>query len=231
MLWNRRSQLILLWRAGGATWPLLDTKAQAVYPNRCWPFRKSVEAAAAIVDRSISSVAGCLKLSDRSFSPEDLARLQADIDERRAMTIKSLDAATREQGTRRAELDKALAATSAADRLVLDLEQRVAEARRAVAAAQTGLRKPPNPEGFLQKVNPFRGRAAQSELEKRWGDRQLPVPGRLRGGSESLLAVRRSRNAGQAVEAQNTGLVSLDVQRRFWDLRFSAHDAAAQGEL
>lgn len=219
---------------------VLDTKAQAVYLESLLAIRKSVEAAAAGHRRSLDFQRRRLSEIERSvvFKPEDLARLQADIDERRAMTIKSLDAATRERERAAAELDKALAATSAADRLVLDLEQRVAEARRAVAAAQTEVTKAANPEGFLQKVNPFRGRAAQSELEKRQReasefDRQLlsaRAAARQRE-RESLLAVERSRNAGQAVEAQNTGLISLDMQRRFWDLRFSAHDAAAQGEL
>lgn len=227
-----------------ATWrrdlAVLEAKAQGVYLESLLAIRKSVEAATLGHRQSVEYQRRRLSEAERSvvFKPEDLARLQSDIDERRATTIKALDAASRERELAAADADKAIAAAGAADKLVLDLEQRVSEAGRAVSAAQAEVAKAENPEGFLQKVNPFRGRAVRAELEKRQReaselDKQLSAArsAARQRERESLLAIERSRNAVQAVEAQNTGLITLDMQRRFWDLRFAAHDPAAQGQL
>lgn len=227
-----------------ATWrrdlAVLEVTAQGVYFESLLALRKSVEAATLGHRQTMEFQRRRLSDAERSvvFKPEDLTRLQSAIDERRAATIKALDAASRERERAAAEADKAIAAAGAADKLVLELEQRVSEARRAVSAAEAEVAKAENPEGFLQKVNPFRGRAARSELEKRQReaadfDRQLSLAraAARQRERESLLAIERSRNAVQSVEAQNTGLITLDMQRRFWDLRFAVHDPAAQGQL
>ncbi|MDO9596082.1 MAG: mechanosensitive ion channel [Azoarcus sp.] len=172
------------------------------------------------------------------FRPEDLERLKFDLDERRSNTIAELDRASQQRERISGELDKAISSTAAAQKQITELRGRLAQARRAVLAAEAEVEKAENPEGLLQKANPFRGRAAKAELDQHQDDsrrieKELAAAQaalKLREQAQ-LLAVEHSRNAIHEVDALNVGLITLDMQRTFWDLRYAAFEGEAAGTL
>lgn len=211
----------------------LEVQALAAYLEALAAQSRAVEAVVAefrhVADFERRKIAEAEK--SVTFKPEDLARLKSDIDERRSSTIKALDRASGERERVSGELDRAISANAAAEKQVADLQVQLAEARKAVVAAEAEVAKAEKPEGFLGKVNPFRGRSARAELEQRRAgvsemEKQLAAARALAPVRERelLLATERSHNAVQVVEALNVGLVMLDMRRSFWDLRYAAFD-------
>ena len=162
------------------------------------------------------------------FKLEDLERLKSGIDERRSATIKELDRASRERERLSGELDTAISGSEAAEKRVVQLQEGLAKARKLLAAAGTEAAKAAQRESVLQKINPWHGQSAKAELDNRRKEvaeleRALAAAQRsaLVRERERLLAVERSHNGVQAVEMLSMGLVILDMQRTFWELRYS----------
>jgi small-conductance mechanosensitive channel len=227
-----------------ATWrrdlAALEVRALGAYLEGLAAQARSVEAYAAESGRAVEFVRRKIAEVEKSviFKPEDLDRLKSDIDERRSATIKELDRATRERERQAAELDKAIEANATAEKQVVDLQEKHAAAGKALAAAEAEVAKAEKPEGLLQKINPFRGRSAKADLDARRKDAaeadRLLNTARSRARAlerELLLTVERNRNAVQAVDGLNVGLVTLDMQRAFWDLRFSSAEGDKTGAL
>ncbi len=229
---------------GAATWrrelAALEVRALGAYLEALAAQARSVDASVTEAGRSAEFARRKIAELEKRvvFKAEDLERLHSDIDERRSATIKELDRASHERERQASELDKAMAANAAAEKQVLELRERLAAARKAVATAEAEVAKAEKPEGFLQKVNPFRGRSAKSDLETRRKeateiDKQLAaaLALALTRDRELLLTVERGRNAVQVVDSLNIGLITLDMQRSFWELRFSAADGQKDGRL
>lgn len=227
-----------------ATWrrdlAALEVRALGAYLEGLSAQSRSVEAAVIEYGRAVDFVRRKIAEVEKSvtFKAEDLERLKSDVDERRSTTIQELDRASRERERQAVELDKAIEANTAAEKQVGELQERLAAARKALAAAEAEVAKAAKPEGFLQKVNPFRGRSAKADLETRRKevaeiDRQVTAGRSFARARERelLLTVERGRNAVQAVDGLNVGLVTLDMQRSFWDLRFSASGDQKEGKL
>ena len=227
-----------------ATWrrdlAALEVRALGAYLEGLAAQTRSVEAAVIEHGHAVDFVQRKIAEVEKSvvFKAEDLERVKAAIDERRSTTIKEMDRASRERERQSGELDKAMEANAAAEKQVVELQERLAAARKAVAALEAEVAKAEKPEGFLQKVNPFRGRTAKNDLDARRKEvaeleRQLAGARALAltRERELLLTVERGRNAVQAVDGLNVGLVTLDMQRSFWDLRFSASDGQKAGRL
>lgn len=217
----------------------LEVRAQGAYLESLMAMRQSIEAGIVEFNRAVDYARRKLGEAEKSatFLPEDLERLKSDIDERRSKTIKALDSATQERERVSAEVDKAIERDSASERQVLELERRLAEARKGVSAAEAEMAKAGKPDSLLQKVNPFRGRSEKADLEKRRKEsvdlqRQLTLArdtakSRKR---ELLLSIERNRNAVQVVESLNVELTTLDMQWTFWELRYAAYaDRARDG--
>lgn len=225
-----------------ATWlrdlAALEARAQGVYLEALAAMSRTVEAGIAEYKRQASHLRRQLDDAAQSvvFTPEDIARLMADIEARRTKAIQALDVAARERERVAAEVDQAIAQDDDARKQVLQLEQRVAETRKAVTMAQAAVAKAANPEGFLQKANPFRGRSEQAELDKYRNElvaleKDLGAARRLAVARDRALqlVIERNRNAAQRVESLNTGLVALEMQRAFWELRYAAYNEKVQG--
>lgn len=218
----------------------IETRALGAYLEALAAQSRAVEATVAEFGRVVDFERRKIAEAEKSvaFKPEDLERLKLDIDERRAATIKELDGASRERERVSAELDRAIDGNAAAEKQVADAQERLAEGRKAVQAAEAEVAKAENPEGFLRKANPFRGRSARAELEQRRAavgelEKQLAAARALAPVRERelLLAGERSRNAVLVVEALNIGLVTLDMRRTFWDLRYAAFAGEQAGTL
>jgi small-conductance mechanosensitive channel len=227
-----------------ATWrrdlAALEVRALGAYLEGLTAQSRSVEAAVIEHGRAVDFVRRKIAEVEKSvtFNAEDLERLKSDLDERRSTTIQELDRASREREHQAVELDKAIAANTAAEKQVVELQERLAAARKALAAAEAEVAKAEKPEGFLQKVNPFHGRSAKADQDSRRKeaaeiDRQLTAARALAQVRERelLLTVERGRNAVQAVDGLNVGLVAVDMRRSFWELRFSAAGDQKEGKL
>lgn len=170
------------------------------------------------------------------FKPEDLERLKVDLYERRSNTIIELDRASQERDRISGELDKAINNAAAAQRLISELRSRLAETRKAVLDAEAEVEKAENPEGLLPR--PFRERSARAELDQRQ-DEVSQIEKELATARATLklreqaqdLAVERTRNAVQEIDALNLGLVTLDMQRTFWELRYATFEGETAGTL
>lgn len=170
------------------------------------------------------------------FKPEDLERLKVDLDDRRSNTIINLDRASQERDRFSGELDKAINSTAAAQKLISELRSRLAEARRAVLDAEAEVEKAENPPGLLPR--PFRERSAKADLDQRKNEvsqleKELATARtRLKLSEQAQdLAVERTRNAVQEIDSLNLGLITLDMQRTFWELRYSAFEGETAGTL
>ena len=170
------------------------------------------------------------------FKPEDLERLKVDLDERRSNTIIELDRASQQRARMSDELDKAISSTAAAQAQIIEIRGRLVEARKAVVSAEAAVEKAENSEGLLPR--PLRERSAKADLVKQQGDvsqleKELTTAQatlKLREQTQAL-AVERGRNAAQSVDALNLGLVTLDMQRTFWELRYAAFEGERAGTL
>ncbi len=227
-----------------ATWQrdlaALEVRALGAYVEALAAQTRSVEAYVAEAGRALEFVRRKIAEVEKSvtFKPEDLERLKADIDERRSTLLKDLDRSSHERERQAAELDKTMEANAAAEKRVTELQEQFAAARKALAAAEAEVAKAEKPEGFLQKVNPFRGRSAKADLETRRKeaadiDKQLTAARAfaLAREREMLLTVERGRNAVHTVEGLNVALITLDMQRSFWDLRYAASEGQKTGKL
>lgn len=227
-----------------ATWQrdlaALEVRALGAYLESLAAHTQAVEANLVDLRRAVDFVRLKIAEVDKSvvFHPDDLERLKRDIDEHRSTIIKELDRASQERDRLSGELDQAMGLNAAAEKQLIELQEKLAVARKAVHAAEAEVAKAAKPDGFLQKVNPFRGRSEKTELDKHQKDaaeieKQLAAAraqAQIRE-RELLLAVERSRNAAHAIDGLNTGLISLDMQRSFWDLRFAASDSRNAASL
>jgi small-conductance mechanosensitive channel len=218
----------------------LEVRALGAYVEALAAQIRSVEAAVIEHGHAVDFVQRKIAEVEKSvvFKADDLERVKTAIDERRSTTIKEMDRASRERERQSDELDKAMEANAAAEKQVVELQESLAAARKAIATLEAEVAKVEKPEGFLQKVNPFRGRTAKNDLDARRKEaaefeRQLAGARAVAKTRERelLLTVERGRNAVQAVDGLNVGLVTLDMQRSFWDLRFSASDGQKAGRL
>lgn len=227
-----------------ATWQRdltsLEVRALGAYLEGLSAQSRAVEAAAVEHGRAVDFARRKIAEVEKSvvFATEDLERLKAAIDERRSRIIKELDGASHERERQLAELDKIIEANSAAEKQVIELQEQLNSARKAVAAAEADVMKAEKPDGLLQKINPFRGRSAKADLDTRRKeaaeiDRQLAASRLLlrTRERERLLTVERGRNAVHAVDGLNVELVTLDIQRSFWEQRFSAAADRKEGKL
>lgn len=227
----------------GARWrrdlAALEVRALGAYLESLAAQDRAVEASVAELGRIVEFDRRRIAEAEKAvaFRAADLERLKADIDERRVQTVKDLELATRERDRLSVELDRSSAAVATAQQQLAELQTVLAGARKASAAADEELAKAGKPEGFLSKVNPFRGRTAKADADKRRAElaavaqrlaaAQEQVRGRER---EQALAVEHSRNAVHAVEALNIALVTLDMRRDFWDLRYAAMSGEPGGQ-
>lgn len=229
---------------GGAKWrrdlAALEVRALGTYLEALAAQSQVVEGSVAEFGRIVDFDRRKIIEAEKSveFKPEDLERLKFDLDERRSNTISELDRASQERERISGELDKAIASTAAAQKQITELRGRLADARKAVLAAEAEVAQAENPEGLLQKANPFRGRSAKAELDQRQEDvgqieKELATAQATlkRREQAQLLAVEHSRNAVQAVDALNVGLITLDMQRTFWELRYAAFEGESTGTL
>lgn len=222
----------------GATWKrdlaALEERAAGAYAAALTAQRQVVEASIddyrQTVDfrqRNIAEVERSLRFDDG-----DLARLTADIDERRSQTVRAMELASNERERLAADLVRAGEGRAAAAGRVGELQAALADARKAVAEAEAAVARAEQPESLLGKINPFRGKAARSELTQKQSalaalERQLAAArGQVRQGEWAYqLAAERQRNAVDALEALNVALVTLDMRRTFWELRHSVFAA------
>jgi len=209
-------------RAAGAYAAALTAQRQLVEAGIA-DYRQTVE----FRQRNIAEVERSLRFDDG-----DLERLTSDIDERRSQTVRAMELASNERERLGSEVARAGEGSVVADRRVSELQAGLADARKAVAEAEAELARAEQPESLLGKINPFRGKAARSELTQKRSalaalERQLAAArGQARGSEWAYqLAVERQRNAVDALEALNVALVTLDMRRTFWELRHSVFAA------
>lgn len=218
-----------------ATWrrdlAALEVKAQGIYLQSLAARSRLSEASVAESGRAVEFLRRNLGEVEKSvvFRIEDLERLKSDIEERRSATIKELDRASRERERLSGDLDKAISAGVAAEKRVIDVQEGLAKAHKLMTAAGAEVAKLEQSENVLQKINPWHGRSAKAELDNRRKalaelEKSLAAARRFAvlRERERLLAVERSLNAVHAIEVLSMGLVILDMQRSFWDLRYSA---------
>lgn len=209
-------------RAAGAYAAALTAQRQLVEAGIA-DYRQTVE----FRQRNIAEVERSLRFDDG-----DLERLTSDIDERRSQTVRAMELASNERERLGSEVARAGEGSVVADRRVSELQAGLADARKAVAEAEAELARAEQPESLLGKINPFRGKAARSELTQKRSalaalEGQLAAArGQARGSEWAYqLAVERQRNAVDALEALNVALVTLDMRRTFWELRHSVFAA------
>lgn len=163
------------------------------------------------------------------FNNQDFERLKATIEERRSKLIKELDQASRERARLAAELEQSIRVTAAAKERVADLEAQLAAARQSVKTAEAAYQRAQQQDGLLDKINPFRGRAEKTALDKAQRA-AVEVEAQLANARahvrktelENKLNFERERNGVQAVEILNISLIALDMQRSFWEQRFAS---------
>jgi potassium-dependent mechanosensitive channel len=218
-----------------ATWrrdlAALETQALGAFLESLRALSRTVDANVLELRNDVDFQLGKISEVEQSvvFRREDFQRLDAAIETRRSTLIKELEATSRDRERLARELELAVNADSAADRNRTELEAQLAAARKAAATAEADYAKTQNPERLIDKVNPFRGRTAKADLEKAQrlvADLENQLAGKralaARTNREVQLAVERERNGIQAVEVLNTGLIALDMQKSFWNLRYAA---------
>lgn len=224
----KRDLAILEERAAGAYAAALAAQRQVIEAGIA-TYRKEVE----FRQRNIAEVERVLRFDDG-----DLERLQADIDERRSQTIRAMEHASNERERLVGELARADARNSAASRRVGELLGSLADARKALAEAETALARAEQPADLLGRMNPGRSPTARADLEQKRAaladlEKQLAAAhGELRHREWAYqLVVERQRNALDALDALNVSLVTLDMRRTFWELRHSVFAAGGMGKV